>query len=98
IKSIPINSLLPIPGTPLENVDVLTGDEILRTVAIFRFINPEADIRLAAGRKLLRDNGRLAFEGGASATITGDMLTTTGSTIQMDKEMLNEMGRIVKYL
>lgn len=95
IKSIPINSLLPIPGTPLENLPTLTREEILRTVAMFRYINPESSIRLAAGRLLVGENGRRAFESGASSTITGNMLTTTGSTIRSDREMLIEMGREV---
>ena len=94
IASIPINTLIPIPGTPLEGLPVLTSDEILKTIAVFRFINPESNIRLGAGRKLIPGNGRAAFTGGASATITGNMLTTTGSTIKSDIEMLTEMRRL----
>ncbi|MCR5103161.1 MAG: biotin synthase BioB [Eubacterium sp.] len=95
IKSIPINALIPIKGTPLENVSRLTEEEILRTVAFFRFINPEADIRLAAGRSLIKNDGERAFIGGASATITGNMLTTSGSTIKSDVEMFKRLGRII---
>lgn len=95
IKSIPINALMAIPGTPLENQPHLPEDEILRTIAMFRFVNPEANIRLAAGRKLLANNGEKAFKSGCSATITGNMLTTSGSTIKGDKEMLTKMGRDV---
>ncbi len=95
IRSIPINALIPIKGTPLEKLKQLSEEEILRTVAIFRFINPEADIRLAAGRSLLENDGERAFAGGANATITGDMLTTSGSTIKSDIEMLGRMGRDV---
>ncbi len=93
ISSIPINALMPIPGTPFAENEQLTEDDILRTVAIFKFINPESDIRIAAGRALLKENGHKAFCFGASATITGNMLTTTGSTIAEDKKMLSEMGR-----
>lgn len=95
ITSIPINVLMAIPGTPLENQPTLGREEILRTIAIFKFINPDADIRLAGGRKLLPDNGRDAFLSGISSTITGNMLTTTGSTIQKDKNMLTMMGRTI---
>ena len=98
IRSIPINALMAIPGTPFAQNTPLTEEEILRTIAMFRFINPEANIRLAAGRKLLSENGKRAFESGCSATITGNMLTTSGSTIKSDKEMLSKMGRSVKAL
>ena len=93
IRSIPVNTLIPIPGTPLEHLPALENDEILRTIAMFKYINPEADIRLGAGRKLIRGNGEAAFKGGASATITGDMLTTSGSTIKSDIEMIMRIGR-----
>ena len=92
IKSIPINALMAVKGTPLENRSPLSADEILRTVAIFRYINPTANIRLAAGRKLLPDFGASAFLHGASASITGNMLTTSGTTIQSDIELLKNLG------
>ncbi|WP_281086098.1 biotin synthase BioB [Eubacterium ruminantium] len=95
ISSIPINSLTPIPGTPLHNNRILTEEEILRTIAIFKYINPTSNIRLAAGRVLMKGNGENAFHFGAAATITGNMLTTSGSTIKYDRKMLKEMGREV---
>lgn len=96
IDSIPINALMPIEGTPLENQPQLTEDEILRTIAFFRYINPEANIRLAAGRALLTNDGEIAFQSGASATITGNMLTTVVcATIRSDKQMLENLGRDV---
>ena len=96
IDSIPINALIPIPGTPLENQPQLTENEILRTIAFFRYINPDANIRLAAGRALLTNDGELAFQSGASASITGNMLTTVAcATIRSDKQMLENLGRDV---
>ncbi len=96
IDSIPINALMPIKGTPLENQEQLTEDDILRTIAFFRYINPDANIRLAAGRALLKNDGETAFESGASATITGNMLTTVAcATIRSDRKMLQDMGRDV---
>lgn len=86
IDSIPINALMPIKGTPFENLPRLTEDEILRTIAFFRYINPAANIRLAAGRALLTNDGEIAFQSGASATITGNMLTTAAcATIRSDR-------------
>ena len=96
IDSIPINALMPIPGTPLEHLKELSEEDILRTIAFFRYINPEANIRLGAGRALLTNDGETAFCSGASATITGNMLTTVAcATIRSDKKMLKGLGRDV---
>ncbi|MCQ2520806.1 MAG: biotin synthase BioB [Lachnospiraceae bacterium] len=96
VDSIPINALMPIKGTPLEGLERISEEDILRTVALFRYINPKADIRLAAGRALLTGDGEKAFQAGASATITGNMLTTVAcATIRSDKEMLKSLGRDV---
>lgn len=92
VSSIPINVLMPIKGTPLENQLPISYDDILRTVAIFRYINPTVYIRLAGGRKSMKNSGQMTFLAGANATITGDMLTTSGNNIKDDKNMLTSMG------
>lgn len=92
IFSIPLNVLRPIPGTPFGELPPLTEDEIIRTVAMFRYLNPTAYIRIAAGRAYFKDGGKCLFESGANATITGDMLTTVGNNIKQDMEMFTEMG------
>ena len=92
VRSVPINALMPIKGTPFEGEKRLTEEDILRTVAIFRYILPEVNIRLAAGRDLMSECGKQAFLSGADATITGDMLTTSGNDIRSDTEMLRSMG------
>ena len=61
VSSIPINALIPIKGTPFEDLPRLTENDILRIVALFRIIVPDADIRLAAGRLLLKNSGEAAF-------------------------------------
>ena len=92
IKSIPINILQPIPGTPFGTLPPLSEEEILRTIAMFRYINPDAEVRLAAGRNSMEHSGEQAFRSGANAAITGDMLTTSGNRISEDQEMLAAMG------
>lgn len=92
IRSIPLNVLQPIKGTPFGELTPLTEDEILRTIAMFRYINPDAEIRLAAGRRGMEHSGKNAFKAGANAAITGDMLTTSGNNIVEDKKMLISMG------
>ena len=96
IKSIPVNMLNPIPGTPFENNPKLTGEDMRRIVAVYRFILPDASIRLAGGRGLLADKGKSCFTSGANAAISGDMLTTAGITTKTDMEMLQELGYEVK--
>jgi biotin synthase len=55
-------------------------------------INPKADIRLAAGRSIMKNSGEKAFLSGANATITGNMLTTSGNNIKQDIKMLTKLG------
>lgn len=96
VKSVPVNLLNPIPGTPYEHNPVLTEDELRRVVAIFRFLIPDGNIRLAGGRGLLEDKGARCFRSGANAAISGDMLTTSGITVQRDQEMLKGLGYQVR--
>lgn len=84
VHSIPINILTPVEGTPLENADMLPEEDILTTFAIFRFINPKANIRFAGGRIQIKHFQNKALRAGVSAALTGDYLTTTGSNINDD--------------
>ena len=92
IKSVPINILNPIKNTPFENNKILSQEETLRIVAIARFILPDAFIRLAGGRLLFKDKGVSMFSSGANATITGDMLTTNGTSIDEDFKTINKLS------
>lgn len=96
VKSIPVNLLNPIPGTPYENRVPLDNEEACRCVALFRFLIPDASIRLAGGRGLLGDKGEACFLSGANAAISGDMLTTAGITVEKDMELLRSSGFEVK--
>lgn len=98
IKSIPVNVLNPIKGTPFENNKKITNDELCRVVAIYRFMLPDAFIRLAGGRGLLPDKGEKCFLSGANAAISGDMLTTSGITIDDDMKMLKRIGYNIKLM
>lgn len=91
IKSIPINVLNPVKGTPFENMEKLSQSEILKTIAIFRFINPSASIRLAGGRNQIDDFGKGCFRAGANATISGNYLTTSGNKIAEDIKMIKSL-------
>lgn len=96
IKSLPVNFLNPIPGTPYEHNILLEDEEKRRIVALFRFLLPDASIRIAGGRGLMQDGGEGCFRSGANAAISGDMLTTTGVTIENDRKLLDQLGYEVK--
>lgn len=92
VKSIPVNVLNPIKGTLLENALPLADDDVLRSFAMFRIICPDAHIRFAGGRLLVKHLERRLLHSGVSASIVGDMLTTSGAAIDSDKEMFTEEG------
>lgn len=91
--SIPINILCPIPGTPLEHAAPLSAGEILATIAIFRLVHPRVQLRFAGGRdKLDRASQLRAMRIGINGAIVGDLLTTVGSTVAQDRELVAEAG------
>lgn len=91
--SIPINILSPIPGTPLENTAPISDREILLTVAMFRFAHPTVTLRFAGGRaRLPREVQLEALRTGINGGIVGDLLTTIGSTVDKDRQLVNEAG------
>lgn len=90
--SIPINMLKPIKGTPMENRDMLSEDELRRIIAVFKFILPKSSIRFAAGRDVIEDSGMSCFTGGSNATITGNMLTIKGVSIHEDLQNIRALG------
>jgi len=93
VDSIPINFLIPIPGTRLENMPLLSSSDALKAIAILRIINPEKDITICGGReKILRDEQNKIFFAGANGVMIGDYLTTKGRKIEDDLKMINELG------
>jgi len=96
VDSIPLNFLVPIPGTPLEKVDPLQPLEILLTIAMFRLVNPHAEVRMAAGRVALRSLQSFIFHAGCNGLMVGDFLTVSGQGIENDLTMLKDLGLSVK--
>jgi len=92
IRSIPLNILTPIPNTPFAHLPPLTLSEVLTSVAMFRFINPQAVIRLAGGRGMLGEEQSRCFTSGANGAIVGNYLTTTGNHLQEDINMFKALG------
>ncbi|MDE5646700.1 MAG: biotin synthase BioB [Muribaculaceae bacterium] len=91
--SIPINILLPIPGTPLADVKPITDEEILATIAVFRFLHPQTQLRFAGGRaRLSRETQLKCLAIGMNGGVVGDLLTTIGSKIDEDRNLVEEAG------
>lgn len=97
-KTVPINFLNPIKGTPLENFeDKIDEEEILKTICIFRIALPKALLRYAGGRttRLSEYNQALGIKAGINSLLVGNYLTTAGSKAEEDKEMLKELDLVL---
>jgi biotin synthase len=98
VDSVPINILNAIPGTPLEKETPLTPIEILLTVALYRFILPDKDIKLCGGKeKNLRQLLPLAMVAGCNSLLTGNYLTTLGRDTAADLEMIRDLSMEAKF-
>ncbi|KAB2952124.1 biotin synthase BioB [Heliorestis acidaminivorans] len=92
VQSIPINILNPIKGTPLENMPILSPEEILKTIALFRLVIPYSTIRYAGGRSALGEEQKKGFQAGVNAALVGNFLTTLGKSIDEDIKMIKDAG------
>jgi biotin synthase len=93
IKSIPLNVLMPVKGTPMQNNAIMTDSDFLRTVALFRYINPEATIRFAGGRTLFNIKTQMqSLKTGFNGMMVGNYLTQEGMEIKSDINRLEKHG------
>lgn len=92
VKSIPMNVLNPVEGTPMGDNEVLSPDEILKTLAVYRFVIPDCFIRYAGGRNALKEKQNIGFRAGVNAALVGNYLTTVGNNIKEDIEMITCEG------
>jgi biotin synthase len=91
-RSIPVNFLHAIPGTPLEGRHELTPNRCLKVLAMMRFVNPKAEIRIAGGREVnLRSLQPLGLYAANSIFVQG-YLTTPGQGADKDHAMLADLG------
>ena len=93
VDTVPMNFLHPIEGTPLGGTKTLEPREILGVIALYRFILPQTNLKIAGGRVLnLRDLQSWMFYAGANGILSGDYLTTTGRAVKEDMRMLADLG------
>ncbi|MBX0323300.1 biotin synthase BioB [Halomicroarcula sp. F13] len=96
ISSLPVNILNPVEGTPMaeRGLPDITTEEVVKTIAVYRLLHPEARVRLTGGREVNLDtDGQVAaLEAGADGILTGDYLTTEGQSAADDLEIVEEAG------
>ena len=93
-QSVPINNLVQVSGTPLEDVEPIDEFEFIRTIAVARIIMPESYVRLSAGREEMNDQMQaMCFMAGANSIFYGDELLTTGNaSVEHDKALMKNLG------
>ena len=98
-ESVPINSLVALEGTPLENLSSIDPLEMVRMVAVARILMPKSRVRLSAGREQLgREAQILCLLAGADSIFYGDtLLTTSNPVVEADRKLLSEAGVQVNW-
>jgi biotin synthase len=97
VEAVPINFLVPIKGTRLEQSKPITPLRCLKIIAMVRFVLPKKDILICGGREsALKDLHPLVFHAGANGIMTNDYLTTSGRSLNEDLKMLKQMGFITR--
>jgi biotin synthase len=97
-ESVPINWLVPVPGTPMENAPKMNPFDFVRTVALARILMPTSRIRLAAGREAMSDElHALCFAAGANTIYQGNkLLTVNNAAPERDQKLLATLGLLLR--
>ena len=92
VDSVPLNFLNPVEGTPLGGLDELTPLDCLRIITMFRYFLPEKRISVCGGRETnLRELQSWMFMAGASGTMVGNYLTTSGRDLAVDQQLFKDL-------
>jgi len=93
-ESVPVNALVPVPGTPLEDQPRVSVWDMVRMIATARIIMPKAQVRLSAGRvQMTIEEQALCFLAGANSIFAGDeLLTTPNPEVDQDKQMFQTLN------
>jgi biotin synthase len=96
VRSVPVNFLIPIPGTPFEAKSGLDPRRCLRVLALYRFILPSQEIRIAGGREVHLRSMQVMGLYAANSIFIGDYLTTPGQAARADYEMIRDAGFVLE--
>ena len=93
VEIVPLNVLIPIPGTPLEGIASVSAAEIVLSFSLFRLILPDRTIKFAAGREtVMKDFQGLLMLSGMNGMLTGGYLTTRARSVEEDSHFRNELA------
>lgn len=93
VDSVPVNFLIPVNGTPMGNTAPLHPFEALKIISLFRFMLPDKAVRVCGGRRqVLGEFNSMVFMAGADALLTGNYLTTTGTSYEDDLRLIRQYG------
>jgi biotin synthase len=96
VRSVPVNFLIPIPGTPMAAVGDLDPRRCLRILCLYRFLLPSQEIRISGGREVhLRSMQAMGLYA-ANSIFIGDYLTTPGQAARADLEMIRDLGFVLE--
>lgn len=96
VRSVPVNFLIPVPGTPFADVRALDPRRCLRILCLYRFLLPSQEIRIAGGREVHLRSMQVMGLYAANSIFIGDYLTTQGAAARADLEMLRDAGFVVE--
>ena len=95
VDSVPLNFLIPIAGTPMAGAEQVSPLEALRTIALFRVIMEDTDVRAAAGREsVLKDFQSMIYMAGANGMMVGGYLTIAGRSVEDDQALVEEVRKL----
>jgi biotin synthase len=96
VRSVPVNFLIPVPGTPLAHVRALDPRRCLRILCLYRFLLPSQELRIAGGREVHLRSMQVMGLYAANSIFIGDYLTTQGAAARADLEMIRDAGFVVE--
>ncbi|MDF1505373.1 biotin synthase BioB [Roseisolibacter sp. H3M3-2] len=96
VKSVPVNFLIPVPGTPMSEVRQLDPRRCLRILALYRFLLPSQEIRIAGGREVHLRSMQVMGLYPANSIFIGDYLTTQGAAARADLDMIRDAGFVLE--
>jgi biotin synthase len=91
VDSIPLNFLVPVPGTRMEGREPMKPLDMLRSIIMFRLVHPRAELKVCAGRTYMRDIQSMIFNAGATGMMIGPLLTVAGRDVGQDLQMLKDL-------